>query len=325
MLEGYRLMARIRLFETKVSMLFSEGKIPGFVHLYSGEEAIAVGVCMALEREDFITSTHRGHGHLIAKGGDVNRMMAELFSRKTGYCSGKGGSMHIADTKLGILGANGIVGAGIPIAVGAALASKLSKTGAVAVSFFGDGASNQGTFHESLNMASIWKLPVVFVCENNGYAISISKERSSAVSDLATRAVAYAMDGVVVNGANVFEVYAAASNAISKARSGGGPTLIEAKTYRFCQHNEGGEEYRCPSYLECCKIYDPLEITKNIISENYPSLVSELDQIFKTEQGRIEEALAFALKSPKTDTSDALKGIYSSYINDAAVRGKVKN
>ena len=317
MLEAYRLMARIRCFETKVASLYAEGKISGFVHLYSGEEAVAVGVCLALEHRDFITSTHRGHGHLIAKGGDVNRMMAELLGKRTGYCLGKGGSMHIADVKLGILGANGIVGAGLPIAVGAALASKLDCSGAVGVSFFGDGASNQGTFHESLNLASIWKLPAIFVCENNEYAISTPKEKSSVVADLAIRAAAYGIEGIVVDGANVLEVHAAAQSAVNKARAGGGPTLIEAKTFRFCRHNEGGEEYRTADYLGRLKQSYPLEIARASLSRHYAFHV--FDRILEEERNRVEEGVTFALDSPKPDREEAFCGVYSPSINDTAI------
>ena len=219
----YTTMAKIRQFETRVQDFFSDGKIPGFVHLYIGEEAVATGACANLRDADYITSTHRGHGHLIAKGGDLNSMMGEIFGRTTGYCKGKGGSMHIADVDLGILGANGIVGGGGPLANGAALAIKTRGEDNVAVCFFGDGASNQGTTQEAMNLASAWKLPVVFVNENNGYGISCPVSKSMAITDIADRAAAYDMPGVVVDGNDVLAVYEAVGEAVKRARSGMGP------------------------------------------------------------------------------------------------------
>jgi TPP-dependent pyruvate/acetoin dehydrogenase alpha subunit len=239
LIEMYRTMKKIREFETKAAELFAEGSIPGFVHLYIGEEAVATGVCANLKDSDYITSTHRGHGHIIAKGGDLKYMFAELFGKATGYCKGKGGSMHIADADRGILGANGIVGAGHNIAVGAGLSAKYRGTDQVCVCFFGDGSTNQGTFHESLNLASIWKLPVIFVCENNLYGISMHQSRHQAIQDVADRAVAYNIPGVVVDGNDVLAVYEAAKEAIDRARNGQGPTLIECKTYRQRGHFEG--------------------------------------------------------------------------------------
>jgi TPP-dependent pyruvate/acetoin dehydrogenase alpha subunit len=240
MVEMYMIMNKIRMFETRVSELFAAGKIPGFVHLYAGEEAIATGVCANLRGSDYITSTHRGHGHLIAKGGDVKFMMAELFGKQSGYCKGKGGSMHIADVDLGILGANGIVGAGPPLATGAALACQYQGKESVAVCFFGDGASNQGTTHEAMNLATCWKLPVVFVAENNMYGISSCTVNSMCVPNIADRAGAYDMPGIVVDGNDVMAVYEAASEAIERARQGQGPSLIECKTYRH--RGTGGVE-----------------------------------------------------------------------------------
>ena len=212
---------------------FHAGNIPGGVHAYIGQEAVAVGVCAALRRDDKITSTHRGHGHTIAKGADMKRMMAELFGRSTGYCHGKGGSMHIADFSVGMLGANGIVGGGLPIATGAALAAKLEGSDRVAVAFFGDGASNEGAFHGSLNLASIWKLPAIYVCENNRWASGVPSTYALSVPDVAARAVAYDIPGVTVEGTDVLAVYEVAAQAVQHARSGGGPTLMECKTYRW--------------------------------------------------------------------------------------------
>jgi pyruvate dehydrogenase E1 component alpha subunit len=223
LLAMYKNMVTIRLFENQVSDLFAAGKLPGFIHLYIGEEAVATGVCANLKEQDYITSTHRGHGHLIAKGGDLNKMMAELYGKRSGYCKGKGGSMHIADVDLGILGANGIVGGGPPIATGAAFGIKYQGSDGVVVCFFGDAASNQGTFHEGLNLASVWKLPVIFVCENNLYGISVSQARHQNISDVADRANAYDIPGVVVDGNDVMAVYEAAGEAIGAPAPGKAP------------------------------------------------------------------------------------------------------
>src|SRR3989304_5827433 len=224
--EMYRQMLTIRFFEEKVFELYGQNLVPGTIHLYAGEEAVAVGVCSNLRRDDYITSTHRGHGHYIAKGGGLDKTMAEILGRKTGYCKGKGGSMHIADFSIGMLGATAVVGAGLPIAVGAGLSAKLRKTDQVVVCFFGEGASNQGTFHESLNMASAWKLPVVFVCENNLYAMGTRQSRIMNIEDVAKRAVAYGIHGKSVDGNDVVAVYEATRDAVELARKGEGPTLI---------------------------------------------------------------------------------------------------
>ena len=222
LLKMYHTMQTIRHFEERLRDLFKEGKVPGFVHVSIGEEASATGVCAALTDQDYITSTHRGHGHLLAKGGKLKPMMAELFGRKTGYCKGKGGSMHIADFSIGILGANGIVGAGLPIATGAGLAAKMKKSGQVAVCFFGDGASNEGTFHESLNIASSWKLPVVYVCENNLYGEFTAGKDVTSVKDIADRARGHDMPGIIINGNDVVEVYETTLQAVERARRGEG-------------------------------------------------------------------------------------------------------
>ena len=235
----FRTMVRIRQFEERVSREFADGNIPGSVHLYIGEEAVATGAIAHLKKEDYIMSTHRGHGHLIAKGGEPNKMMAELFAKKTGYCLGKGGSMHIADLNIGMLGAAGIVGSGIPIATGAALSAQMRGTDQVTICFFGDGASNIGRFHEGVNLASVWNLPVVFICENNLWAVSVPTTLSLNVPNVADRAVGYGIPGVVVDGMDVTAVYETAGEAVTRARNGQGPTLIEAKTYRFRGHFEG--------------------------------------------------------------------------------------
>ncbi|WP_210727802.1 thiamine pyrophosphate-dependent dehydrogenase E1 component subunit alpha [Vagococcus lutrae] len=238
----YKAMHDIRNFEDEVHRIFTSGEIPGFVHLYAGQEAVATGVCAHLTDSDYITSTHRGHGHCIAKGCDLNGMMAEIFGKETGLCKGKGGSMHIADIDKGMLGANGMVGGGFPIAVGAGLRNKYLKTNDVAICFFGDGASNEGTFHEGINMAAIWDLPVVFVCENNSFAEATPMTYSCGSKTIAERSVAYGIPGVRVNGKDLVEVYEAAGEAIARARRGEGPTLIECVTYRNYGHFEGDEQ-----------------------------------------------------------------------------------
>ncbi len=311
-LQMYTTMLRIRRFEEKVVELFAQGKIPGFVHSYIGEEAVAAGACAALEPTDYITSTHRGHGHLIAKGGDLKYMMAELYGKKTGYCKGKGGSMHIADVDLGILGANGIVGAGIPIATGAALSSQLQKNGRVALCFFSDGASNRGTFHEGINMASIWKLPVVFLCENNMYGISMPQKRGMAIEDIADRASAYGIPGVVVDGNDVIAVYEAVKEAVKRARSGGGPTLIEAKTARWRGHFEGDPQiYRTPEEIEEWKKKCPIKrfeeklLKMGVLNEEK---IKEIEDMIAKE---IDEAVKFAEESPYPEPEEALEDVYA--------------
>src|SRR5438445_5789067 len=238
-------MQTIRTFEKRVAREFRSGEIPGFVHMYVGEEAIAAGVCACLNDDDYVTSTHRGHGHCIAKGCDLDAMMAEIYGRETGLCRGRGGSMHIADFSRGMLGANAIVGGGIALATGAGLAARVRGADQVAVSFFGDGAANQGVLHESLNLAAIWRLPVVYVCEDNGFAESTPAAYATSVPDVASRATAYGIPGVIADGRDALEVFAAARDAVDRARAGEGPTLLEVKTYRFMGHFEGDpEKYR---------------------------------------------------------------------------------
>ena len=258
--EMLRQMLMIRRFEERASADYLAGKIYGVVHCYIGEEAVAVGVCSTLKRDDRIISTHRGHGHCIAKGADLNRMMAELYGRQTGYCKGKGGSMHIADFDIGMLGANGIVAGGISIITGAGLAAQMEGKGGVAVSFFGDGASNAGPFHECLNIAAAWKLPMIYVCENNMYAAQTAAAVTHALSDVAARAAGYGIPGVVVDGNDIFAVYQATNRAVGRARAGEGPTLIECKTYRWRAHTErrGQPDPRDPAEIEAWKGRDPI-------------------------------------------------------------------
>lgn len=317
LIEMYRTMKKIREFETKAAELFAEGRIPGFVHLYIGEEAVATGVCANLKDSDYITSTHRGHGHIIAKGGDLKYMFAELYGKATGYCKGKGGSMHIADADKGILGANGIVGAGHNIAIGAGLSAKYRGTDQVCICFFGDGSTNQGTFHESLNMASIWKLPVIFVCENNLYGISMHQSRHQAIQDVADRAVAYNIPGVVVDGNDVLAVYEAAREAINRARNGQGPTLIECKTYRHRGHFEGDpttyrDEEEVREWLE----KDPISRLINYMLENNVATEDDIKNIDGEIAEEIKEAIKFAEESPFPPVEAAVEDIYTDIVEE---------
>lgn len=315
LLDMYKKMVLIRYFEEETHDLFAKGEIPGFIHLYAGEEAVAVGVCASLQKNDYITSTHRGHGHCIAKGADVKLMMAELFGKRTGYCKGKGGSMHIADLDIGILGVYGIVGGGIPVATGAALSIKYRGTGGVAVSFFGDGATNLGSFHESVNLASIWDLPMVFICENNQYAQSTSQSYAMKVKNVADRAAAYGIPGAVVDGMDVISVYDAASEAVRRAREGSGPTLLECKTYRFYGHYEGdAQEYRAQQEVEKWKSEkDPIAQLRSKLIHSGISKEEELTLIDNEAKREIEDAVAFARASPWPNPEETLEDVYVSY------------
>lgn len=312
MIEMLATMVKIREFETKVQEFFAAGKIPGFVHLYIGEEAVATGTCAALKVDDYITSTHRGHGHLIAKGGDLKLMMAELFGKRTGYCKGKGGSMHIADVGLGILGANGIVGGGGPIANGAALAAKYKGLDTVAACFFGDGASNQGTTQEALNLASAWRLPVIFVNENNGYGISCPTCKSMAVTDIADRAAAYDIPGVVVDGNDVLAVYEAVAEAVKRARAGEGPSLVECKTYRWRGHFEGDVcVYRDENEVEDWRKKDPIKrFQEKLLGEDILTQ-QQVDQLWQKVGKELEEAVQFAEESPLPDPVEVFEDVYA--------------
>jgi pyruvate dehydrogenase E1 component alpha subunit len=312
LLAMYETMVKIRLFETKVSELFAAGKLPGFIHLYIGEEAVATGICSQLKAQDYITSTHRGHGHLLAKGGDMDKMMAELYGKRTGYCKGKGGSMHIADVDLGILGANGIVGGGPPIASGAAFGIKYQGGDGVVACFFGDAASNQGTFHEGLNLASVWKLPVVFVCENNGYGISVSQARHQNISDVADRANAYDIPGVVVDGNDVMAVYEAASEAIKRARAGKGPSLIECKTYRWRGHFEGDPTpYRPKSEVDAWMKKDPILRYEKTLKEMGVLTDAKIDAIKKEIGDKVDATVKFSEDSDWPALAEIMDDVYT--------------
>ncbi len=307
----YTKMNEIRKFEEKAFKLFEANKLRGSVHLYIGEEAIAATVISLLRDNDYITSTHRGHGHGIAKSGDLNRAMAELMGKETGFCKGRGGSMHIADLKKGNLGANAIVGGGIPIAVGGALAAKLKGTDQVAVSFFGDGASNQGTFHESINLASVWKLPAIFVCENNSFAISVPVETSTSVKDIGVRGKGYDIPGVTVDGNDVLAIYDAAEKALKRAKAGKGPTLIECKTYRWKGHWTGDPEvYRTreqvAEWVEKC----PIKRLRKYMLDEKIATEKELSDIEAAADAAVEEAAEFALSSPEPDPAHVLDDVF---------------
>lgn len=314
LLRMYEQMQTIREFEERAGKEFASGKVPGFVHLYAGEEAVAVGVCSNLTDDDFITSHHRGHGHCIAKGVDIREMVAELLGREAGACRGKGGSMHIADVHKGMLGANGIVGGGFPLATGAGLTAKTNGRGQVAVCFFGDGAANQGTFHESLNLAGIWQLPVIYVAENNGYAESTPVTYHMSCRDIAERAAGYHMPGVTVDGLDVLAVYEAASEAIARARRGEGPSLIECKTYRYHGHFEGDTiTYRTKEEVDSYRARDPIQRLRTFMLERGFASAQELDTIDQQVQEQIEDAWRFAEAAPYPAPEEALTDVYVSY------------
>jgi pyruvate dehydrogenase E1 component alpha subunit len=312
LIDMYRTMVRIRRFEERVVREFADGNIPGSVHVYIGEEAVATGAIAHLRKDDYIMSTHRGHGHLIAKGGETTRMMAELFAKKTGYCLGKGGSMHIANIDIGMLGAAGIVGSGIPIAAGAGLSARLRGTDQVTICFFGDGASNIGRFHEGINLASVWCLPVIFICENNLWAVSVSTSCSMNIANIADRAIGYGIPGVVVDGMDVIAVYEAAGEAVARARSGKGPTLIEAKTYRFRGHFEGDAgAYRPKEEIEKWLKRDPVKLYQEKLLEMKVLTEKRVEDIDKKALTEIEDAVKFARESPFPEPEETLENVYS--------------
>ena len=312
--EMLRQMLTIRRFEERASVDYLGGKIYGVVHCYIGEEAVAVGVCSALTREDRIISTHRGHGHCIAKGADLNRMMAELYGRQAGYCKGKGGSMHIADFNIGMLGANGIVAGGISIITGAGLAAQMEGKGGVAVSFFGDGASNAGPFHECLNIAATWKLPMLYICENNLYAAQTAAAATHALSDVAARAAGYGIPGVVVDGNDVFAVHQAANAAVERARSGGGPTLIECKTYRWRAHTErrGQPDPRDPAERETWQRRDPIALLVRRLRDQGELDDTALEGMESEIERTLEAAVAFAEASPFPLAEQATDDVFAA-------------
>lgn len=313
-LDLHRRMVRIRRFEESSGKLVETGDMPGFLHLYVGQEAVAAGVGSVLSDADQITSTHRGHGHAIAKGAEFRPMFAELYGKTTGYCKGRGGSMHIVDMSRGMLGANAIVGGGIPIAIGAAFAAQYRGDGTVAVSFFGDGATNIGAFHESVNMAAVWDLPCIFVIENNGYAEFTSQERHMKLTDIAERAASYGIPGVIVDGMDALAVRQAALEAVERAKRGEGPTLIEAKTYRFFDHQgiKGMRiPYRDPAEVEAWKSRDAIRLIEAIGVERGLVTAEEFERTWAEVEAEIEDGIEFARNSPDPDPADILDDVYT--------------
>jgi pyruvate dehydrogenase E1 component alpha subunit len=309
-------MMRIRAFEDKVFELLARDIAKGASHVYAGQEAIAVGACACIGEKDYITSTHRGHGHCIARGGDLKLMLAELCGKATGYCRGRGGSMHIADVKVGNLGATGIVGGNIPVGTGAALACKMRKTDSVVLCFFGDGASNNGTFHESLNLAGLWKLPVIYICENNKYGMSVSVERACAVKDIAIRAVGYNMPGKVVDGMKVLDVKAAVSEAVAHARAGKGPTLVECKSYRYRGHSRSDpKKYRTKEEEKYWHDRDPILLFSDHLISERVFTKEEIEAVQGEVNQEIAEAEDFAVnKSPYPKPEEVYEDVYAGYV-----------
>jgi pyruvate dehydrogenase E1 component alpha subunit len=319
LMEMLRRMLRIRYFEEQVVELVSHGEIVGAAHSYIGEEAVAIGACAALRDDDYITGTHRSHGHPIAKGGDVRRAMAELLGKATGYCKGKGGSMHLADFSIGILGESGIVASSMPVAVGAGLASKLRGNDRVVIAFFGDGASNQGAAHESMNLAAVWKLPVIFVCENNQYAVTTHFNTTVATENIADRAAAYNMPGAVVDGQDALAMYQAVKSAADRARAGEGPSLVEGKTYRYYDHSLGMERilrapYRSDEEVARWRERDPIPILKEAIMSREMATEAEIELLEQEVQAQMVEAVEFARQSPYPTADQLFEDMYATPI-----------
>ena len=313
-LEIYRKMVTIRQFETLAGQLHADQKLPGFIHLSIGQEASAAGVCSCLRADDYLTTTHRGHGHMIAKGADLNKMVAELFGKRGGYCKGKGGSMHIADFELGILGANGVVAGGLPIVAGAGFSIKLRRTDQVAVCFFGDGAANRGPVHEVMNLAAVWKLPVIFVVENNLYASTTPFEQALAIETISVRAAAYGMPGTTVDGNDVLAVRSATQAAVERARNGGGPTLLENKTYRLRGHFEGDpQKYRTPAEVDQWQAQnDPVDRFERTLVQTGVLSAETRQKIKEDVAQRLEAAVAFAEESPHPEPAEALDDLWAT-------------
>ena len=311
LLRMYSLMLKIRRVEERLMEIFAQGKIPGFIHVSIGQEAVPVGVCSVLRQDDYISNTHRGHGQALAKGADLKKFMAELFGRRDGYCKGKAGSMHVACKELGIIGSNGVVGGGIPISLGTAFASQYLGNDRVTVCFFGDGATNEGTFHESLNLAAVWNLPIVFCCENNRWAEFTPQKIHTKLEDLSRRAEAYGMPGVTVDGDDALKVRESAEKAVDRARKGEGPTLLECKTHRWYGHFAGdSQKYRDPKEIEEVRKFDPLLRFQNLLLEMKhltPEQVKKMEDQLRVE---IEEAVAFAESSPMPGKDDVLLDVY---------------
>jgi TPP-dependent pyruvate/acetoin dehydrogenase alpha subunit len=307
-----RTMIRIRAFEERVRDLFAAGRLPGFVHLSIGQEAVAAGACCALNRDDYVLSTHRGHGHLVAKGADTSKMMAELYAKRTGSCKGKGGSMHIADASVGVLGANGVVAGGLTVAAGVGLSIRQRRSGQVCVCFFGDGAANRGPVHEALNLAAIWKLPVIFLCENNGWASTTSHRDACSVLDVASRAAGYGLHGLVVDGMDAVAVHEALRTAVGAARAGGGPALIEAKVVRWQGHYEGDPQgYRDKAEIVDGRARDPiLRLGAALVAAGHLR-DADVAALGQAAQDEMDRAVAFGESSPLPAAEDALQDVFA--------------
>jgi TPP-dependent pyruvate/acetoin dehydrogenase alpha subunit len=323
LMEMLNKMLRIRYFEEQAIDMVQKGELVGAVHCYIGEEAVAVGACAALRNDDYITGNHRSHGHPIAKGADVERAMAELLGKATGYCKGKGGSMHLADFSVGILGESGILASALPVAVGAAMGSKMQGTDRVVVAFFGDGASSEGACHEAMNLASVWKLPVIFLCENNQYAVTTNFKDTVSVKNISDRASAYDMPGVLVDGQDVVAMYEAVTEAVDRARSGQGPSLIEGKTYRYREHSEGiqriggleAEPYRSKEEVEYWKGRDPISIHKELLVEHAMATTAEIEEMEAKVKAEIGDALEFARTSPYPEPEAIFEDMFADPIH----------
>jgi len=313
-LEMYRRMLCIRWFEEAALDLSAAGELTGALHVAAGQEGEIVGACMALTRDDYMVGNHRSHGHPIGKGADMKGLMAELLGRKTGVNKGKGGSMHLADFSVGSLGETSIVGSGLPVAAGAALGAKMLKNGRVSLCFFGDGASNEGTFHESLNIAAIWKLPVIFLCENNGYAITTAAAYSVAVKDIARRADGYGIPGEVVDGQDVLAVFDTVTIAVARARMGAGPSLIEAKTYRYMDHAKGlpPVNYRTAEEVAFWKTRDPIVLLRERLLRDAQASTADIEALEQRVRSDVDAAVAFARESPEPNSEDAFEDVYAS-------------
>lgn len=310
--EMYKRMNEARFFEEKVSYFFARGMVHGTTHLSIGQEASSVGACMSLNNDDLITSTHRGHSQVIGKGIDLNKMMAELLGKYTGYCKGKGGSMHIADVEAGNLGANGVVGGGHGIAVGAALTQQMKDTGKIVLCFFGDGASNEGSFHEALNLASVWKLPVIFYCENNLYGMSVPQDKAMNIENIADRAKSYGIPGHIIDGNNAVEVYNKTKEIAEYVREGNGPVLVESKTYRWLGHSKSDAQiYRSKEEVEEWKSKCPIKQLRNYMIENKIATEEKLDEIENNAEEAIEKAVEFANDSPNPPIETITEDVYA--------------
>jgi len=311
LIKMYTAMVKIRRVEERLMEVFATGVIPGFIHVSIGQEGVAVGVCSALRKDDYITNTHRGHGQAIAKGIDLKGFIAEIYGKRNGVCKGRSGSMHIADKASGILGSNGIVGGGIPLAMGNAFASQYLNDGRVTVCFFGDGASNEGTFHESLNLASLWNLPIMFCCENNEWAQFTPIEKYIRIEEISKRAAAYGMPGISVDGDDILAVYDAAKKAVNRARKGKGPTLIECKTHRWFGHFAGDKQkYRSPEEIEIVRQYDPIQRFQKRLAELNILDEKDIDSIEQRIRWEIEQAVKFAEESPSPEPSELFDDVY---------------